>query len=300
MSWLQLEIRAENLEPEAVENALLEAGALSITIGDAGDDPILEPAAGEIPMWDAPRITGLFEADTDMDAVEATLLARLETDRLPPHRIIPLEDRAWEREWLRDFHPMRFGKRLWVAPGGIPGEAEGAVVVELDPGLAFGTGTHPTTALCLEWLDGAILSGRTVVDYGCGSGILSVAAACLGADRVIAVDHDPQALEATKANARRNDVAERIRTFLPDDCPDLTAPVVLANILAGPLVSLAPVLIGHVAAGGRLILSGLLESQTDELIRAYRPAIEFEAPVVRDEWARLAGRRINEGGADSG
>lgn len=294
--FLQLTLEIGGADPAPFEDALTAAGALSLTLQDAGDDPVLEPAPGTTPLWPSVQLTALFPADTDAQDVLARLQAELGAT-LPPVKLARLADRAWEREWLKDFRPMRFGRRLWVCPGGqrpsdVPADA---CMVELDPGLAFGTGTHPTTALCLEWLDGQPLEGASVVDYGCGSGILAVAAALLGAEDILATDIDPQALLATRDNAARNGVAERIRTCLPGELGDAgegTSDVVLANILAGPLVELAPRIVRLLRGNGRLVLSGLLRSQAGEVAEAYRAlGIQLAIDGELDGWVRLAGRK---------
>jgi ribosomal protein L11 methyltransferase len=218
-------------------------------------------------------------------------------------------DRAWEREWLKDFRPMRFGRRLWVCPGGQRppvsedpqdrASDEGApslepVLLELDPGLAFGTGTHATTALCLEWLDSGAshwLDGAEVIDYGCGSGILAVAALRLGARHAVAMDIDPQALIATRENAARNGVADRVQATDDPECGHAAADVLLANILAGPLVDLAPRLAGLVRPGGLIALSGLLLEQAGAVTDAYRPWFDIDLTGTRDDWGLLTGRR---------
>jgi ribosomal protein L11 methyltransferase len=202
-----------------------------------------------------------------------------------------LEDREWERAWLDNFKPMRFGKRLWVCPHGLEVEAEDAVVVRLDPGLAFGTGTHPTTALCLEWLDGAELAGKTVIDYGCGSGILAVAALKLGARQVIGIDHDPQALLATRDNAAANGVADRLLVQGSDAADPAPADIVLANILANVLIDLSGRIEPLVADGGELVLSGILEDQWPAVAKAYSAGLDFGQAIIKDGWVRLHGRR---------
>src|SRR5210317_1813926 len=221
----------DSLDPDAVEEVFIHLGAASVTLSDAGDNPVLEPAPGETPLWSHTRITGMFPGDADMDAFRKGLLGALGVAELPDHRIEDLADRAWEREWLKDFGAMRFGERLWICPTGSDVDDEEAVIVHLDPGLAFGTGTHPTTALCLEWLDGQDVAGKQVVDYGCGSGILGIASALKGAGKVICIDNDSQALEATAANAERNGVAAVIDCRLPADYARPSADLVLANIL---------------------------------------------------------------------
>ncbi|HHH13498.1 MAG TPA: 50S ribosomal protein L11 methyltransferase [Thiolapillus brandeum] len=285
MSWLQLHLTVDKARAAEAEARMEELGALSVTLTDAEDEPMLEPPPGETPVWTRTRVTGLFPGDT-----ETTALRRRLEDALGAEVFLePLEDQPWERAWLDHFRPMRFGDRLWICPSGQEVEAEGAVVVELDPGLAFGTGTHPTTALCLQWLDGANLEGRHVIDYGCGSGILGIAALKLGAAEVIAVDHDPQALAATRENARRNGVAERLRTLAPGEPLPGGADLLLANILANVLVELAPTLAPLLPAGGELVLSGILEEQAEEVARAYAPRFEFAPWTSLEGWVRLDG-----------
>ncbi|HET7649657.1 MAG TPA: 50S ribosomal protein L11 methyltransferase [Gammaproteobacteria bacterium] len=291
MAWLSFQLALDHLDPEQVEAALLAAGAVSVTYEDAGDEPIYEPDPEQMPLWSRTRMTGLFAADTDMDAVRVMLLVRLGLARLPLHRIETLEDRAWEREWLKDFRPMRFGTRLWICPTAYAPPEPDAVNIVLDPGLAFGTGTHPTTALCLERLDGANLTGRDVIDYGCGSGILAIAAAKLGARRVWAVDNDPQALLATRDNAARNGVERLIEACAPDGLLVTPVDFLVANILAGPLVSLASRLAGLVRPGGALTLSGILADQERDIRAAYAPWFDIEGVARRDEWLRVDARR---------
>ena len=264
MDWLQFVMHLDALDPADVEAAFLRLGASSVSLSDAGDDPVLEPGPGETPLWSNTRITGLFAGNADPDILRAALQNELGLDRLPEHDVEILEDRAWEREWLRDFGPMRFGRRLWICPtdprncGADLAAVPEPVIVRLDPGLAFGTGTHPTTALCLEWLDGIDLEGRTVLDYGCGSGILAIAALKLGAARATGMDIDPQAVTASRQNAIDNDVAERLTLTGDDAGIDGEFDVVVANILAGPLAQFADSITSRVARGGMLALSGVL------------------------------------------
>ncbi|HET7370206.1 MAG TPA: 50S ribosomal protein L11 methyltransferase, partial [Gammaproteobacteria bacterium] len=260
--WKELQFPLENLDAERVEAALEELGALAVTLEDAADDALLEPAPGEQPLWPSSRVRALFDADQDVAAIAATLRAQLGGAALPDPQITQVADQQWETAWRRDFKPMRFGARLWVCPSGEPAP-DGAIVVRLDPGLAFGTGTHPTTALCLEWLAQAPLAGQRVIDYGCGSGILAIAAAKLGADRVYAVDYDAQALTATRENAAANGVADKIETISPELFGDVTAEVLVANILARPLVELAAQFASLVKPGGRIAVSGVLQAQCD-------------------------------------
>jgi ribosomal protein L11 methyltransferase len=297
MPFLQLILPIGAADPAPYEDALLAAGASSITLEDEGDDPVLEPLPGTTPLWPRVRLKALFDGEIDTDQLLLSLAAELGEQLSEPLRQVRLEtlaDRAWEREWLIDFKPMRFGRRLWICPGGqLPTapQASDTVLIELDPGLAFGTGTHPTTALCLEWLDAAEVAGRRVIDYGCGSGILAIAAAKLGATAVSAVDIDPQALLATRDNAERNGVARLITPQLVAGASLAPADILLANILAGPLESLAPTFASLVPAGGRLVLSGILRNQAEAVATTYAPWFDIAPAVVRDDWARLDGVR---------
>lgn len=281
----------DDLDPDRVEQALESLGASAVTYTDAGDSPVLEPAPGETPLWAATRVTALFDDSLDEAALTGALRSALGLDELPSWQVETLADRAWEREWLRDFRAMRFGRRLWVCPTGSVVDQPDAVVLDMDPGLAFGTGTHATTALCLEWLDSARLEGRSVLDYGCGSGILAIAALLLGAAQATGTDIDAQALTATRANAARNDVAERITVLEPGELRSGRFDVVLANILAGPLAGLAPRLAGLTRGGGDIVLSGILASQADEIRAAYEPWFDIAPTVAREDWIMISGRR---------
>lgn len=289
MPFLQLTLDIATADPEPFEDALFELGALSVTLEDAADDPVLEPAPGETPLWPTRVVKALFEASTDRDAV-AQLLARA-VPGAPSPRFEAIADKAWEREWLQDFRPMRFGRRLWVCPGGLPAGAPGAVRIELDPGLAFGTGTHPTTALCLDWLDGRDLRGLEVVDYGCGSGILAIAALKLGAASVRAIDIDPQALIATRDNARRNRIESGLAVSSDPVLVGRSCDTLVANILAGPLVELAPRFAAALRSGGELALSGILAGQAQTVTAAYQPWFDIALSATREGWALLGGRR---------
>ena len=234
---------------------------------------------------------GLFDANHDMDTVISYLQGIHPDKEAMKYKLEQLEDKDWEREWMDNFHPMKFGERLWICPSWCEIPDPDAVNVMLDPGLAFGTGTHPTTALCLTWLDGLDLQGKTVVDFGCGSGILSLAALKLGAKKVIGIDIDPQALQASLANAKRNNVDDRLELYLPQDQPTLTADIVVANILAGPLRELAPTIIEFVGDKGLLALSGVLEEQAQSLQEIYGQWCDMAPVTVQDEWVRLNGQR---------
>ena len=281
----------DSLDPQIAEQALATLGAQSITLSDAGDDPVLEPGPGETPLWRSTRVTALFAADTDLKSVRERLRKALDVAELPTNHDESLADRAWEREWLKDFKPMQFGDRLWIAPTGMAVEANDAIVVELDPGLAFGTGTHETTAMCLEWLEQCDLQGKRVLDLGCGSGILAIAALKLGATSVHAIDVDLQAVTATRQNARRNAVDKSLLVATSLDSAPGPYDIVVANILAGTLIDLAGDICDRLASGGHLALSGILSAQVDEVEAAYRKHIEFSMPAQTEDWARLAGVR---------
>ena len=289
MPDLQLTFDVGSADPAPIEETLTSLGATSVTLEDAADDPVLEPAPGETPLWPTIRLRALFREDADPRAIEAGLV-----ELLPPTTLLRfevLEDRPWEREWLRDFHPMRFGRRLWVCPDGQTAGDANAVRVALDPGLAFGTGTHPTTALCLEWLDGSELRGCRVIDYGCGSGILAIAALKLGAAEAFAYDIDPQARLATRDNAARNGVADRLTIAATAPREPESCDVLVANILAGPLAELTDQFAALLRPGGRIALCGLLPEQVESVAVAYAPWFMIGATTVRDGWALLSGSR---------
>ena len=294
MTWLQLRLDADPATASTLEDALLEVGAAAVTMEDNADQPVYEPGVGETPVWQHTRVTGLFTADTDMTATLAKLQGHYGQE-LPPLRIEILEDRDWIREWMDSYHPIQCGERLWICPSWREPVDPNAVNLLLDPGLAFGTGTHPTTWLCMQWLDQQELSGLTVIDYGCGSGILGIAALLLGAQKVIAVDNDPQALLATRDNARRNNIDDsRIECLLPEQLPsELRGDVMVANILAGPLTSLAPNLAATLSAGGPICLSGILHSQAKELMNCYSQWFDELNLTTKEEWVRISGSRNN-------
>lgn len=291
MPWLQLELTLDAAKTERVEAGLLTAGALAVTFKDAASHPLYAPAAAHSPIWPQTRLSALFPESTDPDALRAVLVAAL--GRLPSHQLVPLGNREWSREWLRDFKPMRFGRRLWIVPSTHEPPDPVAVNLRLDPGLAFGTGRHTTTALCLEWLDGTDLTGKTVIDYGCGSGVLAIAAAQLGARQVWAVDNDPQALVATCENARRNQVSDLLRIEPVESTLVCSADVLLANILATPLCELASRFAEWIKPGGRIVLSGILEGQRNEIQAAYAQAFRITHVVRRQEWLRMDGQRLS-------
>jgi len=297
VSFYEIEFPLASLNSEAVEAALLAAGAGSITFLDRADEPILEPKPGEFRLWSDTLVRALFEesADSTRDALKNlnALSSALGAHVTETARIRAVEDQVWERVWLKDWKSMRFGRRLWVVPsdGELPQDPD-AVVVRLDPGLAFGTGTHPTTALCLQILDSLPVQGRKVIDYGCGSGILGIAAIKLGASAVLAVDIDEQALLATRDNAGRNQVSSQVSTqnIQPPLDP---AYCVMANILAGPLVELAPLLTAACEPGGYLLLSGLLKQQAYEVKAAYASGFDMVQVTERDGWCCIYARRAS-------
>ncbi|WP_405078744.1 50S ribosomal protein L11 methyltransferase [Pectobacterium carotovorum] len=292
MPWIQLKINTSGKVAEQLGDVMMESGAVSVTFQDTHDTPVFEPLPGETRLWGDTDAIALYDAETDMNAV----IAMLEQEPLLgvdfKHKIEQLEDKDWEREWMDNFHPMQFGKRLWICPSWRDIPDPNAVNVMLDPGLAFGTGTHPTTALCLQWLDGLDLEGKTIIDFGCGSGILAIAALKLGAARAIGIDIDPQAIQASRDNAQRNGVSERLELYLPKDQPaDLSADVVVANILAGPLRELAPLISDLPKAGGHLGLSGVLATQADGVAEAYADKFTLDPVAEREEWCRITGQR---------
>jgi ribosomal protein L11 methyltransferase len=305
VAWVELELLVDRDAAPVIEAALETAGALAVTLDDGagadapetfpsnpGDD-VLEPAPGATPLWRRLRIKALFNDDEEGNAMAGASATALAAKCMQPPALRRLEDQPWERTWMQGLEPQRFGGQLWVCPRGQRTAAANAIIVELDPGLAFGTGHHATTALCLEWLDATQLTGATLLDFGCGSGILAIAALKLGARRAIAVDHDPQALEATLENARINAVSEQLTVCEPSkiEAHVDAADVLVANILAGPLIELAPHLGQLTKPEGALALSGILAHQAEAVVAAYRDGFHMDAPIQRDEWALIAGRR---------
>lgn len=291
MPWLQVRLAITPEQAATYEDALLDVGAVSVTFMDAEDQPIFEPDLGTTPLWSHTHLLALFEADTDPAALLAHL-ALLTGGPLPAHQVEQIADQDWERSWMDNFQPLRFGQRLWIVPSWHQPPEPQAVNLHLDPGLAFGTGTHPTTALCLEWLDGQSLHDCNVLDFGCGSGILAIAALLLGAKQACGTDIDPQALEASRDNATRNGIdAARFPLYLPSEMPADTFDLVLANILAGPLVQLAPTISQHVRQGGHLVLSGILAEQAEEVRAAYQAEFILDPTAEKDGWVRISGVR---------
>ena len=292
--WQELHFTARKDQVEPLEDWLFAHGALSVTLEDEADQPLLEPRPGETPLWDAVRLTALFAGAEDLTPLLGEIPSELCTQA--PTAAVPVAGREWTRVWEHQFHPLQMGGRLWICPSWTHPPNPNAINILLDPGLAFGTGTHPTTAMCLRALDGDLPPGQRVVDYGCGSGILGIAAARLGATAVLGVDNDPQAITASRDNAQRNEVPDAaFRVVLPQD--DLvaswqaSADWVVANILAGPLVALATALTSLMVPGGRLLLAGLLVDQAHEVIEAYAPAVALSIADQQEEWVLLAGEK---------
>jgi len=297
MPWLELSLTVRAEQQPRVEEALDDLGALSITLQDADaetpdEQAIFEPGVGELPLWPTITLNALFEADTDrrgLGEALGDLLPWLEPDQM---LFRDVEDEDWERAWMDQFKPMPFGRRLWIYPWNIePPADEDIVVVRLDPGLAFGSGTHPTTALCLAWLDSLDLRGKSVMDFGCGSGILAIAALKLGAASAVGVDNDPQALIASADNAERNEVADRLTVYLPEDLIAEPADVFIANILAGPLGDLAPTFAAAAKPGAPFAISGILQGQEEELLARYAEWFDELRVDTQEDWVRISGRR---------
>ena len=294
MSWLQISVHTSKANAESVEACLFTIGAQTVTLTDAADQPILEPGVEETPVWDEVVITGLFEATVDQQQLIDSIDKQLAGIEHSCSTEI-LEDKNWTRAWMDNYHAMQFGERLWVVPLHIEPPQPNAINLRLDPGLAFGTGTHPTTSLCLRWLDQNVDTQMNLLDYGCGSGILAIAACMLGIPHADAVDIDPQALIATQSNAETNHVEGRIKTWLPQDynkaieANHATYDIVVANILSGPLAELAPILASHTRAGGDVILSGILREQADTVLNTYNEFFVMDKPTFDEDWTLLHG-----------
>lgn len=292
MTWQQLKINVKAADAELVGDLLSELEALAVTFVDAKDTPVYEPKPGEVLLWPDTQVIGLYDADKDLDEV-INHLQQAPIFATEFHWLIEqLEDRAWEREWMDSFHPMQFGSRLWICPSWREAPDPHAVNVRLDPGLAFGTGTHPTTSLCLQWLDSQSLENKTLIDFGCGSGILAVAALKLGAHEVIGIDIDPQALLASQQNAVNNQVDDKLSLFLPEQQPKIEADIIVANILAAPLKELNNVITDFCRLGGTLVMSGILSEQVDDVKAYYSHHFDFESVVSEADWVRLVAHKI--------
>ncbi|MDX2300596.1 MAG: 50S ribosomal protein L11 methyltransferase [Xanthomonadaceae bacterium] len=300
MPFLELTLRCDQAAQPRLEHALEDIGALSVTLMDAhaeapDEQAILEPGVGEMPLWGELSVTALFAEGSDPDLLLAALESFDGELDLRSAQFREVADQDWERVWMDQYVPLAFGTRTFIVPWNqeLPEAARraDAAVVRLDPGLAFGSGTHPTTALCLQWLDGLDLAGKTVLDFGCGSGILALAALKLGATQAVAVDNDPQALLATHDNAERNGVAARLAVYAPGDAPQHTYPVVVANILASALLALAEPLAARCAPGGVIALSGILHGQEDELLQRYTQWFDDLRVARQEDWLRISGVR---------
>lgn len=291
MSWLQFRISTERDHVKRIERALNHAGALSITLEDNADQPIFEPELGETPLWHETRVTGLFPAEIDSVSTAENIVSHAKIDAAQGHWHV-LEDKDWEREWMTHYHPIQCGEKFWICPSWIESPDPSAINLLLDPGLAFGTGTHPTTFLCLQWLAKQNFREKTAMDYGCGSGILGIAALLMGAASATGVDIDPQALLASQDNAKRNNIAvERFPVFFPSKCPSQSTDILFANILAGPLVELSSQLISLLKPGGLICLSGVLATQEKALVEAYQEHIDFDEIQEKDGWICLSGTK---------
>ncbi len=298
MPYLQLSLHCTNQQQSAIEVILQDLGALSVTLLDAqaeepDEEAIFEPGVGKMPLWRTLRMQALFASETDRSKLLAALADRQSGVSPESVEFTMIADRDWTRVWMDRFQPMAFGHRLWIYPWNVePPDDPDLAVVRLDPGLAFGTGTHPTTALCLEWLDGLDLQGISLLDYGCGSGVLALAALQLGAPRVVGVDNDPQALTAAADNATRNGLNDRLTLYAPKQLPDTRYPLLVANILAGPLLQLAPHFAAHTEPGAAFAISGLLLEQADTVKAGFVEAgFEHLQCYERDGWLRISGYR---------
>ncbi len=293
-AWLEVSLRLERQHVAAGETLLLEHGALAVTLTDTGDTPIWEPAPETTPLWDEVCLTGLFPVDTDTQALLG-VVALLPLAAEP--QLKGLADQVWERAWMDRFKPMRFGKSLWIIPSGSEAPEPDGLLLHLDPGVAFGTGTHATTHLCLEWIDSQAatdgFTGKDVLDFGCGSGVLGIATALAGARQVQCLDYDEQAVWATGENARRNGISDRVGAAVAASPAGFDADIVIANILAGILERLAPELVSAVRPGGQLVLTGILEEQSESVQAAYaRAGLRIMPAASRGGWVRLEGIKV--------
>ena len=292
MPWIQLSFLTEPQRAARLSDLLTEVGAQAVTLMDAKNQPLYEPALGTTPLWDVTEVSGLFESASDISSTIEALRSAWAPRDLPAHRIETLEEADWTRRWMSGLHPMRFGERLWVSPDGSVAQDNSAVNVVLEPGLAFGTGTHPSTALCLEWLAGTDLEGRVLIDYGCGSGILSVAALKLGARHAWAVDIDSQALTATRENATRNGVPASISAVYPSELLPLgEVDFLVSNILVNTLSDLAPRFAALIKPGGGLFLAGMLNDQVASITQVYRHWFDLAPTRLRGDWAGVSATR---------
>jgi len=289
--WLQAKLTVDKTQTPLIEHLFNKLGALAISLDDAGDEPMFEPGPGETPLWQATQVCGLFHGEIDPDTLRSAIGQTLSFDLGRRLQLHSLADRDWERAWMDNYQAMQFGERLWVRPAGWQVTQPDAITVDLDPGLAFGTGTHPTTAMCLRWLDSHPPTGNTLIDFGCGSGVLAIAAIKLGARTAVAVDHDPQAVLAAHDNAARNQVLNQIRVLDSQDFVPYAADLLMANILANVLINLAGRLGAMAKPGGRILLSGILRAQADSVRQAYASSIDFDPDTHDGGWVLLSGTR---------
>ncbi len=295
MHWIQLIFNTTQQECPYYSEILTNIGALSVTLEDAGDQPIYEPLPGETPHWSDTKVVGLFESGADIKNLIAQIENQIKPKIIAPWEITKLEDRDWTKEWTKDFHPIQVSKELWICPSWCEAPEPNATNVYMDPGLAFGSGTHATTYLCMDWLARQQLSGLDIVDFGCGSGILAITAAKLGAKQIWAIDNDPQALIATRDNAINNTVLDVINIGLPNTSNNLMVDVLIANILALPLVELAKHFANLVKPHGKIILSGILPDQIDLITKNYVQWFDVKPATIKDNWVRIEGSRRNIG-----
>lgn len=289
MAWHQISIITnENTAPKLAD-FFSNLGAVSVTYMDAEDEPVYEPGIGETKIWSNTQVIALFELDAEPELIKTLVFRQFKNDELHDWQHEAVADQEWERAWMEYYKPMKFADKLWVCPTNQEQFEAGTVCLTLDPGLAFGTGTHPTTALCLEWLASHDLADKTVIDYGCGSGILAVAAILLGANIAHAVDIDPQAITATQSNALKNNVQDKIKCYLPEQFYPFQADIVLANILAKPLIDMSEQICALLVSGGQLVLSGILRKQAESVISAYQQNINFNPLIQQEDWIRLDG-----------
>lgn len=288
MMLRQLKIATTQAHAESISDLLLLLDAVSVSFEDAHDQPIYEPPPGATPLWDAVNVVALLDCNIAIQPLVQFIEEKLALSETLHYQSELLIDKDWENAWKQHFHARCFGKKLWICPTHEDVPDSEAIKVLLAPGLAFGTGTHPTTALCLTWLAEQIQDGETVIDFGCGSGILAIAALKLGAQQAYAIDNDPQALTACHENAVRNQLAlERVFILPPEKMPTIQADIVIANILANPLIALANYLSTLVKAQGKIILSGILQEQAEAVIAAYQPWCTLESQVNQEGWVRL-------------
>lgn len=296
MSWLQIKTLIRPEQAEQLEAWLLQAGACAITLTDAEDQPVFEPIRGTTPLWQSTQLTGLYDAKQDAEQMLHKMQQLWQSSYpetpMPTLQLEILEDKDWIREWMDSFQPMQMGQRLWVVPSWLKPPKADAVNLILDPGLAFGTGTHPTTKLCLQWLDSLDLENKTLLDFGCGSGILGIAGLLLGAKHAWGIDIDPQALQASQQNAERNHLdPAKFPVYYPEQCPSISCDLLVANILAGPLISLAEELAKRIKPGGKIALSGILDHQAKDVSQAYSPWFELDELTQEEDWVRITATR---------